>query len=255
MAVPTVLVADPDLAGQRRQQGVGFRLAVRIAAEAQGPVVVGELDAQRACGVQVSNLVGAGQQVAGQRCASQGVGFRLAVRIAGGVLEGEAQGPTSAAVCRAATLASWSTTLFMLSGPVAWICKFSRADFGWCRPAGQTGVDRSEAGSVGRDEALSCGGVRVGGEIRNRAGRPLGPAVAADVRGVLGGGFERRVAVKRWRAALWQLDHRRRSVEDPAGEGGWKKAVYGEPQGAGNSHNLLTAGGCTCAAPDPPPCS
>ena len=60
------LVADPDLAGQRRQQGVGFRLAVRIAAEAQGPVVVGgELDAQRACGVQVSNLVGAGQQVPG----------------------------------------------------------------------------------------------------------------------------------------------------------------------------------------------
>ena len=74
MAVPTCtvggqrgqdLVADPDLAGQRRQQGVGFRLAVRIAAEAQGPVVVGELDAQRACGVQVSNLVGAGQQVPG----------------------------------------------------------------------------------------------------------------------------------------------------------------------------------------------
>ena len=59
------LVADPDLAGQRRQQGVGFRLAVRIAAEAQGPVVVGELDAQGACGVQVSNLVGAGQQVPG----------------------------------------------------------------------------------------------------------------------------------------------------------------------------------------------
>ena len=39
--------------------------AVRIAAEAQGPVVVGELDAQGSGGVQVSDLVGAGQQVPG----------------------------------------------------------------------------------------------------------------------------------------------------------------------------------------------
>ena len=33
--------------------------------EAQGPVVVGELDAQGARGVQVADLIGAGQQVPG----------------------------------------------------------------------------------------------------------------------------------------------------------------------------------------------
>ena len=44
---------------------VGALGAVSIAAEAQGPVVVGELDAQGSGGVQVSDLVGAGQQVPG----------------------------------------------------------------------------------------------------------------------------------------------------------------------------------------------
>ena len=68
---------------------------------------------------------------------------------------------------------------------------------------GQTGVCRSEAGSVGRDEALCCGevaGQSVGGEIRRgRQGADLplqrsdGCGVRADVRGVLGAGFQRRV--------------------------------------------------------------
>ena len=38
---------------------------VRIAREAQGPVVVGELDAQGARGVEVTDRVGPGQQVPG----------------------------------------------------------------------------------------------------------------------------------------------------------------------------------------------
>ena len=68
---------------------------------------------------------------------------------------------------------------------------------------GQAGVDRSEAGSVGRDEALRCGEVRgqsVGGEVRScgQGGqlalqRSDGGGVGADVRGVLRGGFQRRV--------------------------------------------------------------
>ena len=44
---------------------VGLLRGVRIAAEAQGPVVVGELDAQGARGVQVADLVRAGQKVPG----------------------------------------------------------------------------------------------------------------------------------------------------------------------------------------------
>ena len=44
---------------------VGLLGRVRIAAEAQGPVVVGELDAQGTRGVQVTDLIGAGQQVPG----------------------------------------------------------------------------------------------------------------------------------------------------------------------------------------------
>ena len=68
---------------------------------------------------------------------------------------------------------------------------------------GQTRVDRGEAGSVGRDEALCCGEVRgqsVGGEVRGcgQGGhlalqRRDGGRVGADVRGVLGGFRERRV--------------------------------------------------------------
>ena len=55
-----------EVIGEGRGDGVvGSLGAVRIAAEAQRPVVVGELDAQRARGVEVSNLVGAGQQVPG----------------------------------------------------------------------------------------------------------------------------------------------------------------------------------------------
>ena len=50
--------------GEGRGDGVvGLLRGVRIAAEAEGPVVVGELDAQRARGVKVSDLVRAGQQV------------------------------------------------------------------------------------------------------------------------------------------------------------------------------------------------
>ena len=44
---------------------VGLLRGVRIAAEAQGPVVVGQGDAQGARGVQVTDLIGAGQQVKG----------------------------------------------------------------------------------------------------------------------------------------------------------------------------------------------
>ena len=44
---------------------VGLLRGVRIAAEAQGPVVVGELDAQGARCVEVADLVRAGQQVPG----------------------------------------------------------------------------------------------------------------------------------------------------------------------------------------------
>ena len=102
------------------------------------------------------------------------------------------------------------------------------------------GVDRGEAGSVGRDEALRCGEVRsqsVGGEVRScgQGGhlalqRRNGCGICADVRGVLGGGFERRVGRQDGGELpggnALQLDHRRRChavVEDPAGEGGWKK--------------------------------
>ena len=42
---------------------VGLLRGVRIAREAQGPVVVGELDAQGARGVEVTDRVGPGQQV------------------------------------------------------------------------------------------------------------------------------------------------------------------------------------------------
>ena len=44
---------------------VGLLRGVRIAREAQGPVVVGELDAQGARGVEVTDRVGPGQQVPG----------------------------------------------------------------------------------------------------------------------------------------------------------------------------------------------
>ena len=51
---------------QGRGDGVvGLLRGVRIAAEAEGPVVVGELDAQGARGVEVADLVGPGQQVPG----------------------------------------------------------------------------------------------------------------------------------------------------------------------------------------------
>ena len=94
---------------------------------------------------------------------------------------------TSAAVCRAATsMASWSTTLFsayvaatvarvallveamleFIAAIVGWFASLRSTEAGvllpstWraCREVqGQTGVDRGEAGSVGRDEALRCG--------------------------------------------------------------------------------------------------
>ena len=106
---------------------------------------------------------------------------------------------------------------------------------------GQARVDRSEAGSVGRDEALCCGevaGQSVGGEIRScgQGGhlalqRRNGCGICADVRGVLGGFRERRVGRQDGGELpggnALQLDHRRRChavVEDPAGEGGWEKA-------------------------------
>ena len=104
---------------------------------------------------------------------------------------------------------------------------------------GQTGVDRGEAGSVGRDEALRCGevaGQSVGGEVRScghhlALQRSDGGGIGADVRGVLGGFRERRVGRQDGGELpcgdALQLDHRRRChavVEDPAGEGGWKKA-------------------------------
>ena len=51
---------------QGRGDGVvGLRRGVRIAAEAEGSVVIGELDAQGARGVEVADLVGPGQQVPG----------------------------------------------------------------------------------------------------------------------------------------------------------------------------------------------
>ena len=102
---------------------------------------------------------------------------------------------------------------------------------------GQTGVDRGEAGSVGRDEALRCGEVRgqsVGGEIRRgRQGADLplqrsdGCGVGPDVGSVQGGCLEGRV-LSEDEAELpcgdaLQLDHRRLRdavIEDAPGEGG-----------------------------------
>ena len=248
------LVADPDLAGQRRQQGVGFRLAVRIAAEAQGPVVVGELDAQRACGVQVSNLVGAGQQVPGHVAQPGGGVDQVGGAAEGGDLcedpvDGEGPGVLEGQYLRVVPVEAG--VLEGLSGLVGRLRQIAQERRGHplihvgrglpgghvdgqlvhhalqrigrrdrrqggvvgggdagvhrcCRrmvrqlevhrgrrgfavdldlqgvqgglvgltgqAQGQTGVDRSEAGSVGRDEALCCGEVRsqsVGGEIRN----------------------------------------------------------------------------------------
>ena len=106
---------------------------------------------------------------------------------------------------------------------------------------GQTRVDRGEAGSVGRDEALRCGEVRgqsVGGEVLwGRQGADLalqrsdGGGICTDVRSVLGGFRERRVGRQDGGQLpggdALQLDDRwlRHSVvEDPAGEGGWEKA-------------------------------
>ena len=55
-----------EVVGQGRGDGVvGLLRGVRIAAEAQGPVVVGQGNAQRARGVQVPDLIGPGQQVPG----------------------------------------------------------------------------------------------------------------------------------------------------------------------------------------------
>ena len=55
-----------EVIGEGRGDGVvGLLGRVRIAAEAQGPIVVGQGDAQGARGVEVSNLVRAGQQVPG----------------------------------------------------------------------------------------------------------------------------------------------------------------------------------------------
>ena len=55
-----------EVIGESRGDGVvGLLRGVRIAAEAQGPVLVGELDAQGVRGVQVADLIGAGQQVPG----------------------------------------------------------------------------------------------------------------------------------------------------------------------------------------------
>ena len=106
---------------------------------------------------------------------------------------------------------------------------------------GQTGVDSSEAGSVGRDEALRCGQVRgqsIGGEVRGCGqGADLalqrcdGGGIGADVRGVLRGGFQGRVGRQDGGQLpggdALQLDDRwlrHAVVEDPAGEGGWEKA-------------------------------
>ena len=102
---------------------------------------------------------------------------------------------------------------------------------------GQAGVDRGEAGSVGRDEALRCGEVRgqsVGGEIRRgRQGADLplqrsdGCGVGPDVGSVQGGCLEGRV-LSQDEGELpggdaLQLDHRRLGdavIEDAPGEGG-----------------------------------
>ena len=63
---------------------------------------------------------------------------------------------------------------------------------------GQTGVDRGEAGSVGRDEALRCGevaGQSVGGEVRScgQGGHLALQRSDALVPIVLRGGFQGRV--------------------------------------------------------------
>ena len=63
---------------QGRGDGVvGLLRGVRIAAEAEGPVVVGELDAQGARGVKVADLVGPGQQVPGHVPSQAGALTRL----------------------------------------------------------------------------------------------------------------------------------------------------------------------------------
>ena len=70
---------------------VGLLRGVRIAREAQGPVVVGELDAQGARGVEVTDRVGPGQQVPGvDQVGGAAEGGEVSCRGEGpGVLEGE----------------------------------------------------------------------------------------------------------------------------------------------------------------------
>ena len=307
---------------------VGLLRGVRIAAEAQGPVVVGELDAQEACGVQVSNLVGAGQQVPGHVADPSGGVDQVGGAAEGGDLredavDGGLQGDLQVAEEGPGVLESENLrvvpveagVLESLSGLVGGLGQIGqkrsrhplvhglpgghvdgqlvhhalqrvgrrdrrqggvvgRGDAGvhrCCRRVvrqlevhrgrrglavdldlqgvqgglvgltgqaqSQTGVDRGEAGSVGRDEALCCGevaGQSVGGEIRScgqgadlALQRRNGCGICADVRGVLGGFREGRVGRQDGGELpggdALQLDDRRRChavVEDPAGEGG-----------------------------------
>ena len=311
-----------EVIGEGRGDGVVRLLGrVRIAREAQCPVVVGELDAQGARGVQVTNLVGPSQQVPGH-VAQPGGGVdqvggaaeggdlckdpvdgglpgdlqRVEVPCRGegpGVLEGEDLRimPVEAGVleglsglvgrlrqvgvdgqlvhhalqrvggrhsCEGGVVGGSDAGVHRCYRRVVRQLEVHRGRRGFAvdldlqgvqgglvgltgQAQGQTGVDRGEAGSVGRDEALRCGEVRsqsVGRQVR-RCGQgtdlPLqrsdGGGVGADVRGVLGGFRERRVGRQDGGELpggdALQLDDRRRChavVEDPAGEGGWKKA-------------------------------
>ena len=271
---------------------------VRIAAEAQGPVVVGQLDAQGACGVEVADLVRAGQQVPGHvadpsggvdqvggdpvdgglqgdlqvaevSCRGEGPGVLeqqrspdSLIHVGRGLPSGHVDGQLVHHAleriggrhgCEGGVVGGSDAGVHRCCRRVVRQLEVHRGRRGLAvdldlqgvqgglvgltgQAQGQTGVDSSEAGSVGRDEAFRCGEVRgqsVAGEVRSGQGGHLalersdGGGVRADVRGVLRGGrvLSEDEAELPGGDAL-QLDHRRLRdavVEDPPGEGGWEK--------------------------------
>ena len=59
------MASTQDSLGLGEQHGIGLRSGVGVAGQGQGPVIVGQGDAERSHGVEVPDLVGADQQVPG----------------------------------------------------------------------------------------------------------------------------------------------------------------------------------------------
>ena len=148
-----------EVVGQSRGDGVvGLLRGVRIAAEAQGPVVVGELDAQGARGVQVTDLVRAGQQVPGHVAQPGAEGGDLRQDAVDGRLQGDLQ--VAEVSCRGegpGVLESEDLRVMAVQAGV---------------PEGQRGVHRGlldEGQQRRRDELAHVGGrgpeVHSGGEV------------------------------------------------------------------------------------------